>query len=232
MHKKAQIFGIILLFLTFNVASIAQTTLNEFEAVIKCQNITDNNARLACYDKNIQNLTNAQSTGDLIVIDKESADNIERDSFGFNIPSIDGLRTIFQRNKKPKLAIKDPLSDKPLASNDVTRSTDIKPPAQDTNISSVQQAQNTKNLVKKPTLGKRLKSASFTLERVKEIGPNRYKFYFTNGQVWEQTERTGGRRIRLPKGKTLDAEISRGALGGYIIYIKRRGLRVKVKRVR
>ena len=63
-----------------------------------CKTITDSAARLACYDENIGVVETAQETGDLIAIDKAGAQEIQRESFGFNIPSIPKLG-LFKRDK-------------------------------------------------------------------------------------------------------------------------------------
>lgn len=58
------------------------------EALFACKTIASPEERLACYDEGVGRVEQAQSSGDLVAIDKESAQQIKRESFGFNIPSL------------------------------------------------------------------------------------------------------------------------------------------------
>jgi hypothetical protein len=52
-----------------------------------CRAQTDPAARLACYDETVPGLLAAEKSGDLIVVDKETVTKVQRESFGFNLPS-------------------------------------------------------------------------------------------------------------------------------------------------
>ena len=58
------------------------------ERVYACAPITDNAARLACFDAAVGALQTAQKTGEITAIDKKQAKELERESFGFNMPSL------------------------------------------------------------------------------------------------------------------------------------------------
>jgi len=67
----------------------------------ECKALTDNAARLNCYDAAAGRVEAAQQTGELVAIDREAAEEIQRDSFGFNIPSLPKI-SLFNRANKDK----------------------------------------------------------------------------------------------------------------------------------
>ncbi|MBY0569473.1 MAG: hypothetical protein K2P70_19345 [Hyphomonadaceae bacterium] len=67
------------------------TTPAALEAVYACANETDQARRLACYDSSVAALRGAQSSGDVVAIDRQNVEQMQRDSFGFNLPSISNL---------------------------------------------------------------------------------------------------------------------------------------------
>jgi hypothetical protein len=58
------------------------------ERVYACTPIKEDAARLACFDAAVGNLQTAQKTGEITAIDKRQAKDLERESFGFNLPSL------------------------------------------------------------------------------------------------------------------------------------------------
>lgn len=63
-------------------------TPESVESLFDCRTITDPAERLACFDANVSNLEEAETKGDIVVVDKETAKEIERESFGFSMPSL------------------------------------------------------------------------------------------------------------------------------------------------
>jgi hypothetical protein len=55
--------------------------------VYACAEKTPDAVRLACYDQAVSALRTAQAQGEVTAIDKGQARQIERESFGFNLPS-------------------------------------------------------------------------------------------------------------------------------------------------
>lgn len=66
------------------------------KAVVDCRAITDPNARLTCYDDAVGKLDTAESTGQVVIIDREAAKKVKRQAFGFAIPSIN----LFSKGEK------------------------------------------------------------------------------------------------------------------------------------
>jgi hypothetical protein len=63
------------------------------KAISDCRKLTDSEARLACYDKAADAFDQAQTKGDIVVVDRAQVRQVTRQSFGFNLPSF----TIFQK---------------------------------------------------------------------------------------------------------------------------------------
>ena len=55
------------------------------KALSACRAITESTERLACYDKAAAALDEAQTKGDVIVVDREQARAVKRQAFGFNL---------------------------------------------------------------------------------------------------------------------------------------------------
>ena len=58
------------------------------KALKACSAIKPDPERLACFDKAAQSVTKAQETGDVIIIDKQSARAARRQAFGLDLPSL------------------------------------------------------------------------------------------------------------------------------------------------
>ena len=91
--------------LLFPVASwsapAAPSAGSERAAVVRalsdCRKITDDASRLACYDKAAGALDQAESQGQVVVIDAAQANTVRRQAFGFKLPSL----SIFTRSQPP-----------------------------------------------------------------------------------------------------------------------------------
>jgi hypothetical protein len=63
-----------------------------FQAVLDCRKLTDGAARLACYDAAAAKMGEAETRGDIVVIDRAQASAAHREAFGLPIPSLDFVR--------------------------------------------------------------------------------------------------------------------------------------------
>lgn len=59
--------------------------------VYACASVSDEAERLACYDGAVGRLREAQSSGNLVTVDRQQAENLDRDAFGFSLPSLSRL---------------------------------------------------------------------------------------------------------------------------------------------
>jgi len=73
------------------VAAQQQTPAGNPDAltqVYSCRSITDEAQRLACYDGAVGRLQEAQNTGNLVAVDRGQAQEMDREAFGFSLPSL------------------------------------------------------------------------------------------------------------------------------------------------
>ena len=87
MHRLILVLSITVLALP-TAAQTTSPTPEVLDQLYKCKALTDDSARLACYDAGVGRVEEAQATGELVAIDREAAKEIKRESFGFNIPSL------------------------------------------------------------------------------------------------------------------------------------------------
>lgn len=58
------------------------------KSLIDCRKVTDDAARLACYDKAAAEIDKAEAGGDIVVVDRQQARAARRQAFGFNLPTL------------------------------------------------------------------------------------------------------------------------------------------------
>lgn len=62
-----------------------------FQKVIDCRSITDNAARLACYDVQVSALDQAEAKRDVVIVDQAEVRKARRGLFGLSLPDLGGL---------------------------------------------------------------------------------------------------------------------------------------------
>jgi len=65
------------------------------QKLVDCRKLTDEAARLACYDQATVALDQAEAKGDIVVVDREQARKVRRQAFGFSMPSL----SLFERGE-------------------------------------------------------------------------------------------------------------------------------------
>jgi hypothetical protein len=70
------------------------------QAVIDCAKIGPNDQRLACYDAAVAAMAKAQTTGDLVAIDRAQRRAARRQAFGMSLPSL----AFLDRGERPEEA--------------------------------------------------------------------------------------------------------------------------------
>ncbi len=65
------------------------------QKLMDCRKLTDNTARLACYDQTAAALDQAEAKGDVVIVDREQARKVRKQAFGFTLPSI----SIFEKGE-------------------------------------------------------------------------------------------------------------------------------------
>jgi len=222
-YRRVTISLAILTITSFSAApSAAQspTQPNELQAIYACKSIPDAQERLACYDNSVGRFEAAEKNGEVVTVTKTAIEKVERDAFGFNIPSLPSLGRFFSNDK-----------------------TNTKKDAEDKHnvlTAPVKQATTDESIFKPekpPEFKAEIKSSIITnvaleLRKVSEFGYKKKRFFMTNGQVWEQI---GTTKLRIPKaknGKANIVEIRKAAMGSFLLQINGKGSAIRVKRVR
>lgn len=60
----------------------------QIQRLLACRSLTDNGARLACFDRETQTVAGAFSSGDVVALDREDVRSTKRTLFGFHVPSL------------------------------------------------------------------------------------------------------------------------------------------------
>jgi hypothetical protein len=68
------------------------------QAVVNCRAETDDSRRLACYDKTVAAMAQAEGSGELVTLDRAQRQAVRRQAFGLTMPSF----SIFDRGEQPK----------------------------------------------------------------------------------------------------------------------------------
>jgi hypothetical protein len=76
----------------------APATAPIVQEVIDCRKLQDTAARLACYDRAVDGMAKAQTTGDLVTIDREQRRAVRRQAFGLTLPAL----AMFDAGEKPE----------------------------------------------------------------------------------------------------------------------------------
>lgn len=194
---------------------------DELQAIYACKTITAPEERLACYDNSVGRFQAAEKSGNVVAVSKTTIEKVERDAFGFNIPSLPSISGIFGRNNKE--------SD---TSKRVKKENDLTAP-----VKQAERVQNTPNPTQPPAFQtkpepSKISDVTLDIRKTTEFGRDKTRFFMTNGQVWEQV---GTTRTRIPKvktGETANAEISKAALGSFLLRVNGKGASIRVRRVR
>lgn len=81
---RAALFG--LAAASLSLTAFAQSAVTK--DVYACRDISDEKARLACYDTAVGRLRAAEESGDVTTISRADVEQVQRESFGFKIPSL------------------------------------------------------------------------------------------------------------------------------------------------
>jgi len=187
----------------------------EISAVYGCKSVPNALERLECYDNAVGRLQAAEDSGEVVTVSKTEVEKVEQDAFGYNVPFLPVLGKLFKKDKSEskEVAIVGS-SPSPVTENGQTRT-------------------KTAKAEKQPALGgDDLKSVSLEIQKTTEFGRNKTRFFFKNGQVWEQTR---SESIRIPKvrgGVPNTAVISKAAMGSFLLRVNDKGRATRVRRVR
>jgi hypothetical protein len=61
------------------------------QSLLACQSIADSGQRLSCFDKAAQGLADAMAKKEVVIVDKQRANEAKRSLFGFSVPNFSSL---------------------------------------------------------------------------------------------------------------------------------------------
>jgi len=208
------------------------------DRILSCRTVEDIEARLLCFDTAAASLAEARSSGEIMTVTNEDVEAVERDSFGFHMPSLPRFRL-------PMFTAQASADQTPAPSRThdaLDDSSDVNTPAPETST-VMADAGSTATAPETPAPEEEVSvailernddggvfSVSMRIEGVRTVGYNTSVFYMENGQVWRQTDNG---RVRVPRNQdNLTAEIRRGAMSSYLLRINGQGRAIRVERQR
>ncbi len=91
---------IVVLFASITPPLLSSAQVSPLSAIYTCTSIIDDTERLACFDRNVPVIKVKEEKKELITIDSEGVKAIERDSFGFSLPSLPKLGLFTPKTEK------------------------------------------------------------------------------------------------------------------------------------
>lgn len=203
--------------------------------VLACRAIDDIEARLACFDASAERLASARQSGDIVIVEREDVEAVERDSFGFNLPSLPrfslslpnlaGSGSQHQAIAEQNAATGDAaVRVAEAAAPETPRAAETAPEPE----SATELADEEVRIVARDNDGN-VDVVTMRIERTRVVGYDTTLFYMSNGQVWRQTDDGD---VRMWGDGPFYAEIRRAAMGSYLLRIDGEGRAIRVRRER
>jgi len=214
----------ILSLLTLDSQAFAQSSSqpDELQAIYACKSIEDAGKRLACYDSSVGRFEAAEKSGEVVTVSKTAIEKVERDAFGFNIPSLPSLGKLFGGSdkagkRKKKNALTDPVK---------------KAPDQEVELKPTPSTPTQASLIPAKPKTSKITDVTLDIRKTTEFGYKKTRFFMTNGQVWEQTDSIDVRIPKVRNGKSNTVKISKASLGSFFLRVNGKGSAIRVRRVR
>ena len=102
----ALISGVLAIFGAVSASAAATPTrAPAMQSVLDCRAIADGAQRLACFDKAVGAMAQAEQTGDLVTIDREQRRTVRRQAFGLTLPSLAMFDTGEKADETDRMAV-------------------------------------------------------------------------------------------------------------------------------
>ncbi len=180
----------------------AQPGDSPLQPLFECRGITDDQARLACFDAAVESLHGDAETGEVVAVDRAQIEAAEESTFGLSIPnfSIPGLG---RRGGEP---------DETLVEADAT-------------------AQSPDRVVRRNNDGNIERIEGLAVVDVEINRADHVVVTLANGQVWRQTDSTMVQGVRSGARPGLTANIRSGMLGSYFMRLNNGGRWFRAERI-
>jgi len=171
--------------------------------VYACAPIENDTDRLACFDAAVGRLQAAEESGELQTLSRKEIETVQKDAFGFSLPSL------------PKLSF-----GKPKPKKETTEPTET---------AVVKETPPKETKTAKTDEDGRLSSITAAVTDVKKSKISGLTVTLDNGQVWRQSE---AKKIYYSRKKGVkEATIKRGRFGGFRMKLDD-GVAFQVKRIK
>lgn len=203
----------------------AQQPDDLIDEILACRSIQDVQARVACFDASTGRLAAARQTGDIVIVEREDVEAVERDSFGFNLPSLPRFQIsrLLPQDRQHD-AVEPSASDAPVqvaeAPSAPAPTTGQAPDA------APQPAPEEVRVVARDDDGN-VDTVTMLIAQTRTVGYQKIVFYMANGQVWRQVDDGD---VRLPRRGEMYAEIRRAAMDSYLLRVNGEGRAIRVRR--
>ncbi|MBL4871721.1 MAG: hypothetical protein JKX72_12300 [Robiginitomaculum sp.] len=211
--SQLKLYAVTLLLLTgiSGLSVQAQNTTPDNPTLSKmfsCRQIEDSSARLACYDLAVGKFEAASTSGEVVTVTRPDVEKIKRDAFGFNIPSLFDFGNLFGRDESKQAS---------KASVDKKSPFSLKNPFKSSKPTGFKSTEDDRRKI------------ILKIARTKKIGYDKLRFYFENGQVWEQTV---SKQLYIKKSGKTEAHIIKASLGSFLLRVNGSGPAINVRRVK
>ncbi|WP_339737616.1 hypothetical protein [uncultured Maricaulis sp.] len=202
--------------------------------ILACRAIEPIEARLACFDSAAATLASAHSSGDIVTVMREDVEAVERDSFGFSMPSLPRFRVPLLAGRA-EANVRDAntlvaAADAASSSGETAAASAATPSPAPAATSDTATAAATDVQILDRGADGNVDRVMMTIARTRTVGYNTTIFYMENGQVWRQKDDL---TVRLPRNtEGLTAEIRRGAMSSFLLRVNGRGRAIAVERQR
>ena len=242
---------------SFSVPAAHAQIADPVDSILSCREIASVEARLACFDAAAGTLATAREAGDIVTVTREDVEAVERDSFGFSMPSLPRFRLpIFAgRAAVEERAARNVHDALEGVATEATEDTTVSEPVVIADAGTASPAQSSApaapaasnpaparpaadvpaspnedvQIVERDEDGD-VFMVEMAIRGTRRVGYNTTVFYMENGQVWRQSDTTA---VNVPNGDEGNiAQIRQGAMGSYLLRINGRGRAIRVRRER
>lgn len=192
------------------------------EPILECRMITEDAARLACYDRAMEAFGDPGEER-LVVVDLDRIEAVERDGFGLSMPSLPDLSAIF--SSEGRLGLEGPGG---AARTPGAADADPDPSAQPAPAAAREAPGNEAVRVVERSNDGQVERVELVIADISRRGYDGARVEMSNGQIWVVPNDADRLLRRGDPGDT--AEIRRAAMGSFLMRLNGQGQAYRTRR--